>query len=112
MTSDELHRVKRKILAQHQPLPAGELAEFLVDLHRSLQHSPKLTLLFARQTVEPERLLDAHCKPATDTLTIAEVSAELETSPARIAGCSSGAGTSWRSGSSGSRRRSAGSRMS
>jgi hypothetical protein len=71
-------RIRRKILSHYHSLPAQELTEFLADLQRSLQNSPKLALLFARQTDEPERLIDLLCEPASDTLTIAEVSAELE----------------------------------
>ena len=78
MNQDEFARARAKIMAQGFPSSGVDLQGMIEDFHHSLDQSSFLTLRSVKKTGEPERMIEARCEPASDTLTIPEVIAEIE----------------------------------
>src|SRR5262249_10865093 len=73
MNQDEFTRARAKIMAQGFPSSGGDLEGIVVDFNVALDQSPLLTLRSVKKTGDPERMIEARCEPAADTLTIPEV---------------------------------------
>jgi hypothetical protein len=78
MNEDEFARARRRIAAQGFPSSGKDFKGMLADFHDSLERSDLLALRSVKKTGEPERMIEALCEPAAETLTIPEAIAEIE----------------------------------
>src|SRR5262245_17882327 len=78
MTEHDFTRARTKIMAQSFPSSGVDLQGMIEDFHHTLDQSRLLTLRSVKKTGNPERMIEARCEPAADSLTIPEVIAEVE----------------------------------
>lgn len=78
MTTEEFDLVKRQMMAQSSPARGEDLAHMIQEFRLAFERSLLFRLLWVKETGEPDRIIEAWCEPAADTVTIPEAIAQIE----------------------------------